>query len=225
MSANPVFRFPAFPSLQPGRGFHLSYCRANGCFPIRMDSFKCARIARFRPLVRSVANTRFSRIRIDILTLCRWTACGWEKGAVRLSGSRMAAMGSVFYGRVWLLCAFFRIFAQVPHCRSLVGGGRVHGGRYYMERRLLGRFVLLTALNLASSRKSGRRQGNGRCPVGCVLCRLVPCPWLMAVGRGWYRHIGVGFCVARSDWIGQCESLEQRDVQLVQTPAPFFCYA
>lgn len=24
-------------------------------------------------------------------------------------------------------------------------------------------------------------------------------------------HIGVGFCVARSDWIGQCEGLVGRD--------------
>ena len=72
MSANPVFRFPSFPSLQLGRSLRLSFCRANGCFPVRMDSFKCARIARFRLLGRSVANTRFSRIRIDILTLCRW---------------------------------------------------------------------------------------------------------------------------------------------------------
>ena len=68
MSANPVFRFPSFPSLQLGRSLRLSFCRANGCFPVRMDSFKCARIARFRLLGRSVANTRFSRIRIDILT-------------------------------------------------------------------------------------------------------------------------------------------------------------
>lgn len=34
-------------------------------------------------------------------------------------------------------------------------------------------------------------------------------------------HIGVGFCVARSVGIGQCEGLELRDVQQVQIPALF----
>ena len=34
-------------------------------------------------------------------------------------------------------------------------------------------------------------------------------------------HIGVGFCVARSNGNGQCEGLEVWDVQQVQTPALF----
>ena len=39
---------------------------------------------------------------------------------------------------------------------------------------------------------------------------------------GWLIHISVGFCVARSVGIGQCEGLELRDVQQVQIPALFF---
>ena len=39
-------------------------------------------------------------------------------------------------------------------------------------------------------------------------------------------HIGVGFCVARSDGNGQCEGLtECRDGQQVQTPALFLYVA
>ena len=76
--------------------------------------------------------------------------------------------------------SFAHFFVYLPKFPIAEASSEAVGcmGAVYMERRLLGRFVLLTALNLASSRKSGRRQGNGRCPVGCVLCHLVPCPWL-----------------------------------------------
>ena len=110
MSANPVFRFPSFPSLQLGRILRLSFCRANGCFPVRMDSFKCARIARFRPLGRSVANTRFSRIRIDILTLCRWDGLWLGERGCPPAWFPNGGYGSGF---LWTGVAPLRIFSYI----------------------------------------------------------------------------------------------------------------
>ena len=76
-----------------------------------------------------------------------------------------------------------------------------------MKRRLLD--VLFLALQNFANSKIQPKQSNSRCLRGMFISLLRLCR--SKVHSSVIIHIGVGFCVARSDWIGQCEGLVGRD--------------
>ena len=77
-----------------------------------------------------------------------------------------------------------------------------------MERRLSD--ALFFGSSKSRKLKFPKRQSNDRCPLGYVF-NLFSFLLLPYIRRRRGVHIGVGFCVARSDWIGQCEGLVGRD--------------
>ena len=71
-------------------------------------------------------------------------------------------------------------------------------------------------LGISQNLHSGQRQSNSRCLWVCfadILCLCLSCSarWVWCIVWIVYMHISGGFCVARSDYCGQCESLEVWD--------------
>ena len=58
---------------------------------------------------------------------------------------------------------------------------------------------------------------------GYVICIPLLYPYNLAAKRRNILHIGVGFCVARSDWIGQCEGLCRAE-RVTSTDSRAFLY-
>lgn len=82
--------------------------------------------------------------------------------------------------------------------------------RIYMESV----YLTLCSWHLGISQilHSGQRQSNSRCLWVCfadILCLCLSCSarWVWCIVWIVYMHISVGFCVARSDWVGNAKAL------------------
>ena len=70
--------------------------------------------------------------------------------------------------------------------------------------------LFLAFQNFANSQTVANEHCNDGCPKVCNMPILYPYEH-SADSVVTYIHIGVGLCIARSDYCGQCEGLETRD--------------
>lgn len=82
-------------------------------------------------------------------------------------------------------------------------------GSINFEKRLLSAYFL-TIRNFATSNDSKSGISNGECSWVCLYTYPAASPYIVKehADMDIVAHIGVGFCVARSYFEGQCEGLE-----------------